>query len=1291
MVIKFERTVFQGESLSPGEIVMVLLNTKRLTGRLVLTLMIFMGISGIVFSGARAESSTELNSFGQKCHPGTGWMWTQGPGEPAVAAQVQQELSKKGIRALVEARNYGEVDSCGTYHPEGIDFTIRLQGTKSARLDLAEAIVPTLTKFGKPKLGNVKLVSPDGKLIPVDFQNELAVSHEMQPEFLKAEPLPGDPITRKVYVIVYDPLLGNGQKLSQYLGWNSHLTITQQTVDFFKQATNNKMNYTVVQTTVVMSGWPQLVDGFAYTESEYLAVLNGQAPHHEPQGVDYNNIVNSPQFDICGKANRGEIDEVWIYNGPWFGFYESTLVGPGAYWFNSPPVGGTHNCNRLIPIMGPSPERGVDEAVHNFTHRSESTMSRVYGSWQQNNTSHNWNKFALVKAQSPGYSYGGCGSSHFPVNGTSDYDYDNSSSVLSNCEDFLNYPNLSDPLQVAQSTNCSAWGCNQLGYFRYWFGHFPSFAGCGPDNVANNWWKYLASPAYALYASNACQSNMHWIFGNAGAGSAILSYSDGSPKTVTADANGNYSLLISHHWSGAITPSRAGYTFTPASRNYTDVQSDLYGQNYAAQGGGPVSYYVNIATGNDNNTCLAVAAPCRTIQEAINKASAGDVIKVANGRYLFSANPSPNVAIIDKNLTLSGGWNAAFNSQTGASTIDGSNTNNGILIISGTVTVENFIVENAISYNGGAIYVVNGNFTLKKSTLRNNDATSNGAGIFVDNGAVSVINSTISGNTANGFGGGIYASLNSSAVVTLQNSTIAYNHASRGGGISRTSGSYNLTNTILANNTSSISGPDCNGAIAQANFNLIESMSGCSITGGSNNLNGDPQIDSNLTGAMLVHMPLPGSPVVDAGKDSGCPATDQQGTVRPQRDHCDIGAIEANGNIYVTIGGTVRGLYFIDSGQGKRVSFTALNSGPVNILNADNIPLIAAERLIYKVNGVNTSFSEMMGLPDSQLDTTYWLPWYNNVDLDTQLRFANVSGSPATVTITIGGQPMGDPIQLAAGESTRKSFMGVNNGPVQIESNVNIVAAERLIYKVNGVKTSFSEMMALPNSQLDTTYWLPWYNNVDLDTQLRIGNVSASAATVHIFIGNNEVTPVSGMVLPAGGSTRLSYAGVNNGPVKIVSDQDIVAAERLIYKVNGVKTSFSEMMALPNTQLDTAYWLPWYNNRDLDTQLRFGNVHEAQTATVHVYIGGVEMTGSPFTLLPGESTRQSFPSVNNGPVQIVSDVPIVAAERLIYKVNNVNTSFSEMMALPDSQLDTLYWLPWYNNVDLDTQLRFGVP
>jgi hypothetical protein len=394
-------------------------------------------------------------------------------------------------------------------------------------------------------------------------------------------------------------------------------------------------------------------------------------------------------------------------------------------------------------------------------------------------------------------------------------------------------------------------------------------------------------------------------------------------------------------------------------------------------------------------------------------------------------------------------------------------------------------------------------------------------------------------------------------------------------------------------------------------------------------------------------------------------------------------------NVNVSIAGADRGSFGLPSGNSTRTSFSGVNNGPVRVTSNPANPIIAAERMLYKAGGVNTSFTEMMGIPHNQADTIYWLPWYNNVDLDTQLRFANASESETTVTVEVGGV-LRDTFLMEPGSYARLNLPGVNGGPVKIVSTQNIVATERLIYRVNGKNASFSEMMGLPDSQLDTTYWLPWYNNKDLDTQLRFANVSGSPALVHVFIGGVEMqgSPFS---LLAGESTRKSFPGINNGPVKIVSDQNVVAAERLIYKVGGLNTSFTEMMALPNSALDTTYWLPWYNNKDLDTQLRFANVHDTQTATVHVYIGGAEMAGSPFTLLPGESTRKSFPNVNDGPVQIVSDVPIVAAERLIYKVGGVNTSFSEMMALPDNLLDTTYWFPWYNNNDLDTQLRFGVP
>jgi bacillolysin len=390
------------------------------------------------------------------------------------------------------------------------------------------------------------------------------------------------------------------------------------------------------------------------------------------------------------------------------------------------------------------------------------------------------------------------------------------------------------------------------------------------------------------------------------------------------------------------------------------------------------------------------------------------------------------------------------------------------------------------------------------------------------------------------------------------------------------------------------------------------------------------------------------------------------------------------------IGSTRRGSYSLGSGQSLREGYFGVDHGPVRLISTNDIPFLAAERLIYHVDGVNTSFSEMMALPESQLDMIYWLPWYNNTGLDTQLRFANVSGSTANVQVFIGGQQVpGSPFTLAPGASTRKSFPGIDSGPVKIVSTQNLVVAERVIYHVNGVPTSFTEMMALPNRQLDKTYWLPWYNNIGLDSQLRIANVSTSDATVRIFIGGSEM-PGSPFTIGPGASTRKSFSGIDGGPVEIRSTQNIVVAERVIYKANGAPTSFTEIMALPASQLSNTYWLPWYNNLGLDTQLRIANLGTG-SATIHVYIGGQEVSGSPFTVAPGASTRKSFPGIDRGPVEIVSNQNIVAAERVIYRANGSPTSFTEMMGLPDHLLGTVYWLPWYNNLGLDTQLRFGRP
>ena len=80
----------------------------------------------------------------------------------------------------------------------------------------------------------------------------------------------------------------------------------------------------------------------------------------------------------------------------------------------------------------------------------------------------------------------------------------------------------------------------------------------------------------------AYQSAPFTISGNAAVPGATLSYKDGTAKTAQADANGVYSFSVSYGWSGTVTPSKTGATFTPASQSYLNVLANKTAQNYSA-------------------------------------------------------------------------------------------------------------------------------------------------------------------------------------------------------------------------------------------------------------------------------------------------------------------------------------------------------------------------------------------------------------------------------------------------------------------------------------------------------------------------------------------------------------------------------------------------------------------------------------------------------------------------------------------------------------------------------------
>ena len=121
--------------------------------------------------------------------------------------------------------------------------------------------------------------------------------------------------------------------------------------------------------------------------------------------------------------------------------------------------------------------------------------------------------------------------------------------------------------------------------------------------------------------------------------------------------------------------------------------------------------------GIDSNSCMSSAASCATINGAIGKASSGDTVYVAKGTYIGNGDV---VLLLNKSVTLSGGWDDTFTTQSGTSTIDGEGTRRGITVNSGVAAiVERFVVQNGWSDwvvgDGGGISN-SGTLTLNSST-----------------------------------------------------------------------------------------------------------------------------------------------------------------------------------------------------------------------------------------------------------------------------------------------------------------------------------------------------------------------------------------------------------------------------------------------------------------------------------------------------------------------------------------------------------------------------------------------
>ena len=64
-----------------------------------------------------------------------------------------------------------------------------------------------------------------------------------------------------------------------------------------------------------------------------------------------------------------------------------------------------------------------------------------------------------------------------------------------------------------------------------------------------------------------------------GVSGVTITFNNGG-GTATTDASGNYSISVPYNYSGTATPSKAGYSFSPASKSYSSVTADKTDENY---------------------------------------------------------------------------------------------------------------------------------------------------------------------------------------------------------------------------------------------------------------------------------------------------------------------------------------------------------------------------------------------------------------------------------------------------------------------------------------------------------------------------------------------------------------------------------------------------------------------------------------------------------------------------------------------------------------------------------------
>jgi len=315
-----------------------------------------------------------------------------------------------------------------------------------------------------------------------------------------------------------------------------------------------------------------------------------------------------------------------------------------------------------------------------------------------------------------------------------------------------------------------------------------------------------------------------------------------------------------------------------------DTRGCVSGVNYATiDGFNIIRGSANNGGGMYNSGCSPTVANCTFAWNSAVEYHGGGMYNTASSPLISNCTFTGNVA--------EGNGGGMFNASLSSPSVTGCTfTGNaattlqrlGGAIFNGSScspTIQECVFTGNSGGYGGGIY----NFTgaapaIERCTFSGNSGTNMGGAIANVGGLPTITNCIFASNTTPGYGGAM--SNEGSAVTTITNCTFVGNSAATNGGIHSNGATVVITNSIVWDNP------------VQEIFGSSYAITYSNIKGGrtgTGNINADPLFVNAPDNLRLQA----NSPCRNAGTTTDAPATDIEGTARPQGAGYDIGAYES--------------------------------------------------------------------------------------------------------------------------------------------------------------------------------------------------------------------------------------------------------------------------------------------------------------------------------------------------------------------------------------------------------------